>query len=254
MNNLRQMAKTSLPKNLVPQVREFYRFLKALRYIGNRYQCPCCGWRLSRFLDGGRNEARQNASCPRCASLERHRWLWLELEHRHRLDEPLRLLHFAPERCFRRQFVKLPHLNYVTTDLWACEVKTQMDITQLAFGDNTFGGIICSHVLEHIPDDRAAMRELFRVLKLGGWAYVAVPIYWDRDTYEDSTIVAPQERLRAFGQEDHVRYYGRDIVDRLINAGFQVQVQHAGDMEKDVVEKYRFNQDELMFLCTKPCA
>jgi hypothetical protein len=99
------------------------------------------------------------------------------------------------------------------------------------------------------------MGELFRVLKLGGWAYIAAPIYWDRDTYEDSTIVAPQERLRAFGQEDHVRYYGRDIVDRLVNAGFKVQVQHAADMEKDVVVRnISFNEDELMFLCTKPRA
>src|SRR5262249_12426105 len=77
------------------------------------------------------------------------------------------------------------------------------------------------HVLEHVPDDRRAMREFYRVLKPGGWAILLVPITVER-TFEDPAVVDPAERLRLFGQEDHVRRYGPDYGDRLSEAGFAV--------------------------------
>lgn len=79
------------------------------------------------------------------------------------------------------------------------------------FEDNFFDVIICSHVLEHIKDDRKAIHELFRVLKQKGIAFLQVPISKKaKDTFEDFTITSPKEREKYFGQKDHVRIYGQD--------------------------------------------
>ena len=84
--------------------------------------------------------------------------------------------------------------------------------------------IICNHVLEHIPDDRKAMKELRRVLKPGGWGILQVPIsYVLAATHEDPSIVTTEAREQAFGQYDHVRIYAKDYVDRLVGAGFKVE-------------------------------
>jgi SAM-dependent methyltransferase len=95
------------------------------------------------------------------------------------------------------------------------------DITAIPEPDGAFDVVICNHVLEHIPDDRRAMRELRRVLRPGGLAVLQHPVQDRPDTYEDPGVVDPVERLRVFGQEDHVRIYGWDMLDRLRTAGFQ---------------------------------
>ena len=98
-----------------------------------------------------------------------------------------------------------------------------MDISDIQYGDNTFDVIYCSHVLEHVPDDRKAMREFWRVLKIGGWAVLQVPIVSDV-TFEDPSVTGPKERERLFGQRDHVRRYGPDYRDRLVDVGFSMTV------------------------------
>lgn len=105
----------------------------------------------------------------------------------------------------------------------------RMDITQIDFPDNSFDVIYCSHVLEHVVDDRQAMQEFYRVLRPGGWAVLLVPITADQ-TFEDPAIVSPQDRLQMFGQADHVRRYGPDFVDRLKDAGFEVRVIRVSDL------------------------
>ena len=52
------------------------------------------------------------------------------------------------------------------------------DALGLPFPDATFDRVICAEVLEHVPDDRAAMAEVARVLKPGGTAAVTVPRFW----------------------------------------------------------------------------
>jgi SAM-dependent methyltransferase len=94
------------------------------------------------------------------------------------------------------------------------------DITDIPQPDGAFDIVICNHVLEHVPDDRKAMRELRRVLRPGGLAVLQHPVQDRPDTYEDFSVVDATERLRVFGQEDHVRIYGWDMLDRLRAAGF----------------------------------
>jgi SAM-dependent methyltransferase len=198
-------------------------------YRGDRVECPCCGGTFRAFMPivkpVGPN--RGNERCPGCGARERHRQVCLYLEQwTNLLTDRHRVLHFAPERSLERRLRARPNLDYVSTDLARSRVMVRADITGLPFPDEAFDVILCSHVLEHVPDDRAAMRELHRVLAPRGWALVMVPFSARRaETYEDPTIVAPRDRERHFGQADHVRVYGLDVKARLEDAGFTVRVE-----------------------------
>jgi len=128
----------------------------------------------------------------------------------------------------------------------------KMDVTNIQFPNESFDVIYCSHVLEHIPDDRRAMREFCRVLKSDGWAILLVPVTSDQ-TFEDPSIVDPKERLKAFGQEDHVRRYGPDYIDRLSDAGFNVEMTKVSDLA-DSTEAVRMGLTPVsgdIYYCTK---
>ena len=127
----------------------------------------------------------------------------------------------------------------------------QMDITRIQFPDDTFDVIYCSHVLEHVPEDRQAMREFHRVLKPGGWTVLQVPVTVDV-TFEDPTVTDPAERKRLFGQNDHVRRYGPDYRDRLVGAGFTVQaIPCTSQFSEREIRKYGLDRTENVYLCRK---
>jgi SAM-dependent methyltransferase len=228
-----------------------YSFL-ALPYIGLRFQCPVCRWRFRKLLDYG-VENRAHARCPRCFSLERHRMIFIFLKRRTVFFKaPLEVLHFAPEYVYKAIFEGLPNLQYVTADLYDKNVMYTMDITDIKFPDQQFDVILCNHVLEHVEDDQKAMRELYRVLKPGGWAILVSPVDKGREaTYEDPGITDPQERLKHFGQDNHVRIYGRDYVDRLRAAGFQVEVIDYALELRDDRQKFALHGDDDIYYCTK---
>lgn len=188
-------------------------------YAGEGVYCPLCE-RSCRQWVGGRAFGR----CPFCMAASRSRFLWHLLEQRSELlsgDSPV--LHFAPERCLRVRLEPKLGDRYVTTDLIRTDVTTQQDITQMSFEDEAFGTIICSHVLEHIPDDTRALSELARVLRPGGHLAVQVPLSLDAPTDEDPRVTDPAERKRRWGELDHVRMYGLDIAQRIAAAGFDVE-------------------------------
>lgn len=197
--------------------------VKALLYSGSARWCALCERPARAFRPFG-TPPRADAMCPWCGSLERHR---LAVEFfRHRTDlfdgRPKRLLHVAPEARFERLLRSAAGEGYLSGDLFDTHAMERMDITDIRHPDASFDVIYCSHVLEHVPDDRKAMREFARVLSPGGWAVLNVPVTADR-TFEDPSIEDPAERLRLFGQEDHVRRYGPDYEDRLVEAGFRVR-------------------------------
>lgn len=130
-----------------------------------------------------------------------------------------RVLHFAAEPALVPVF-KRGAREYVTTDLEAEHVDVQADITDLPFEDGEWDTIVCSHVLEHVGDDAQAIRELRRVVAPGGTVVVMVPTRPGTVTDEDPSITDPAERIRRFGQADHVRFYGDDLADRLTAGGF----------------------------------
>ena len=207
-----------------------------------------CGSRFDAFAPAWN---RPSAICWRCGSHERHRALWLYLTEVEPslLRDATALLHFAPEHCLGSQLRKLAHLRYVTADLDPEKGELQLDLLDLALENASFDAILCSHVLEHIPDDRQAMRELHRVLDPHGWCIVMVPLDLERDsTYEDFTITEPEERKAAFWQEDHVRIYAPDIRRRLEEAGFEVDVWKP---RAEWRAPYGLLSADLVFLCRK---
>jgi len=163
------------------------------------------------------------------------------------------MLHIAPESSLKKLFAGKENIKYITADLNDSAVDVKLDITQIPYDDNTFDVIICNHVLEHILDDRQAMRELLRVLKPNGWASLQVPIASDLEkTFEDATITSPEDRLRNFGQEDHVRWYGRDYPDRLTEVGFSITTENiAESLSSEKIEQYGLRSEENLYFGTK---
>ncbi|RBQ26587.1 MULTISPECIES: class I SAM-dependent methyltransferase [Arcobacteraceae] len=188
--------------------------------------CPICKTHSNYFKPFGINP-RKDVQCPACGSLERHRLSWLVIEEKLK-NINLRnknLLHIAPEQIFKEKFAELFKENYVTADISGKGVYMQMDITDIKLPDNSFDYIYCSHVFEHIIDDREAMRELHRVLKSDGWAILLVPIVLKKShTEEDFSIISKEDRLKHYGHPEHVRNYGSDYIDRLIESGWKVEV------------------------------
>jgi SAM-dependent methyltransferase len=227
------------------------RWTEVLHHRGNDVFCPVCGSRFDRFKDDWN---RANALCWRCGSHERHRAQWLLFEHRpHLLGDARRLLHFAPEWCLRHRLSRLGHLNYVTADLFQDDVDLKLDVTRLSLADASFDAVVCSHVLEHVEDDAAAMHELWRITAPNGWCLVMVPLDLAREhTLEDATITSPQQRLQTFWQQDHVRLYAADIADRLATAGFAVErIRPRDEFAPSLIERCRIGDAEDLWLCRR---
>ena len=124
----------------------------------------------------------------------------------------------------------------------------------MPFDDAAFDAILCSHVLEHVEEDRVAMSELARVLRPGGWLLVLVPLDVNRpETYEDPAMQSEEDRTRAFLQHDHVRLYAPDIADRLAETGLEVRaVRSADEFGGAAAARYGLLADETVFHCAHP--
>jgi SAM-dependent methyltransferase len=236
--------------------RNLIRTASAILYSGGEFYCPCCQRQLRRFVS---SIAGPQTACPACGSFQRQRLLMLYLTERTDvLVSPLRMLHFAPEKCLYDRFRATPGLDYVTADLLDLPmVDVTVDITNMQFDSESFDVIVCSHVLEHVIDDGAAMREMRRILRPSGRAILQHPIdHALAQTYEDESIIDPQERAQAFEQSDHVRIYGPDFVDRLQAAGFTVgyvpyrdQVS-AEQVRRSALEDTNRKRADDLYICT----
>lgn len=233
--------------------------LTRLRYRGNNYTCPICDYQAKSFLPAGLYVKRANEKCPSCGSLTRHRHVWLFLDQYLNGKKDVSILHFSPEKPIADRLLACEGVDYKTSQYdRKVPADYYLDIQAIDLPDNQFDIIICSHVLEHIPDDQKAMCEIYRILKPGGIAIVLVPL-WPSEkhvTYENTAITDERDRIMHFGQYDHLRIYGLDVVDRLKTAGFSVEVI---DMEKRIDEqsshRYRLHNmldiRELIFLSSK---
>lgn len=165
---------------------------------------------------------------------------------------PLSLPYPAPEPVLKKRFRALDHLDYLSIDIESPLADEKMDLTKLDLDDQTFDCCYGSHMLEHIQDDRAAMSEIYGVLRPGDWSLLVVPINQEK-TYEDPAIVDPADRLEHFGQANHVRRYGRDFAERLRSVGFLVdEVPYAATLYDGAVARYGLRARELLHFCRKP--
>lgn len=212
--------------------------LKVLNKLDSSRECPFCGWTGFQFMPAGEGGdlLRFDAACPRCGSLERHRLVRFILNDE--LDRDLgRVLHFAPEIAIQR-WIEPKARDYHTADIEAGIAMHQVDIQKMQFEDGSFDLVWCSHVLEHIPDDAAAISEIARVLAKGGLAVIMVP-RWGKTTIEGDLPL--QERIRVYYQHDHVRRYGADILERLKRPGFTLTVRNIEELDRQSVFRFALN-------------
>ena len=217
-----------IPRTILQRMASWAVPIMGLAYKGRGRECPLCGSRYRRFMPYGYVTSREDALCPRCLSLERHRliWLWLQ-RHSDLFAAHPHILHIAPEvslmRHFKRHY-KEHKERYTTADLESPLADMHFDVQHIPMEARSIDVVICNHLLEHVVNDRIAVAELYRILKPGGWGIMLVPEDRSRaTTFEDDTITDAKERTRLFGQYDHRRVYGRDYDLRLAEAGFVVE-------------------------------
>ena len=213
---IKAVYKSIVPEKMRNDVHIYYRKLKSLFLKGENFYCPCCERSSSKFLDKGNGlVVRKNAVCPNCGSLERSRLLKLYLENETKIFENNpKILHFAPEESLKNLLKLNP--NYVDVDINPNLASIEMDITEITFPNDHFDLIICSHVLGHIPDEKKALKELYRVLKSGGDLFIlSLMDPHSAKTLEDRTIKTTKEKLNAYGESDLERLYGTDFLERI---------------------------------------
>ena len=268
---LRHIYIQYLPRAVKERVRVVFLMLSGivyrLRYPGDTCRCNFCGFQAARFAPerlrapvlaeknviGG---LTQNARCPRCYSVDRERQILHVLRNRLDLDQASRVLHVAPERNLNEELRKLfsPHVSECDLQpaayAWAKNICRQ-DLTQLTFDANQFDLVMCNHVMEHIPQDRAAMGQIYKVLKPGGYAILQVPHSLTlENTIEDLEIDDPEEQLARFGQRDHVRIYSRDdYIRRVESVGFESRFASPSEFEG---LQLALHPDEGVFLFQRP--
>jgi SAM-dependent methyltransferase len=256
------LIKKIRPEFILQRYRDYKKQKQIKAHLGDKVLCPICNSRFNKFAPFGLVK-RKNARCHTCGSLERHRLLWKYLNEKTNLfnnNAKIRLLHFAPEKYFYDIFSKNQYIDYFPCDLtperyvYNGNVKiTKVDITNIPFEENYFDVVLCSHVLEHIPDDRKAMSELYRVMIKGTWGIFQVPIDYNRKTtYEDFTITSPKDREKAYGQNDHVRWYGQDFKDRLRSVGFNVtEDEYIKSFTAEELYRFGLIPSEFIYFCKK---
>ncbi|MEN1944503.1 methyltransferase domain-containing protein [Luteimonas sp. MJ293] len=254
------------------QVRKLMRYAIAGWVPGGRRRCVLCGHRVWRFMPyrkGSRGVAPlmhalelvgsdvDHHECPRCGAHDRERHLLMYMHASGLMPglEGLRILHFAPEKRLGRLLAAQRPAAYERCDLYPASADVRkVDIQTMPFSDGSFDLLIANHVLEHVDDDLAAIAEITRVLAPGGRAILQTP--YSRvlhKTWGDGGITGKGARLQAYGQEDHVRLFGRDIFKRIGSAGLVSRVSHHDELLLGADARvFGVNQLEPFFLFQKP--
>lgn len=208
---------------------------------GEQAVCNCCGWVGPAFVATGNWRALSLQSrCPRCDSRSRHRGLALLLPAVLGSLPAGEILVFAPELILLQQLERLTERHVVTTDYLSVDVDYPgEDIQRLSFADESYGLILCNHVLEHVPDDAAALHETGRVLRPGGVAVFTIPGEYDgRPTW---TFEKPDSN-------GHFRHYGLDVTDKMRAVFGSVEVV---DMAAAADRRLHIRPGDMAFICRK---
>ena len=250
---IKWVIKNRIPVKIFYKIQQWRQFLIFIFFSvlrkGSNFFCPVCKFSFKKTYD------KHAKFCPKCGSAERQRLTWLYLEKNILKNDKISFLHIAPERKFKENLKKNENLQYSNIDLYSPVADTKMDITNLTYSNNTFDLVLCSHVLEHIPEDKKAMSEIFRVLKSQGIAIILVPIFGN-ETKEDLTMTDPYFRRVNYHQEDHVRLYGMDVQERLKSVGFHVEyINYIESFSQDDIKRFAISMShfpgDIILKCTK---
>ena len=256
MKKLYKYLLNKLPRPLLIRLSYPFKLVAPLLYKGNKVECPVCEKSFRKFLSYGSDVAhREGVLCPYDLTLERHRLMWLYLKDHSNFftAENLKVLHIAPEQCYHKGFKRQKNLDYLTGDLVSPIADIHFDLHDIPLEDNRFDVVFCNHVMEHVDDPIQCMSELHRVMAPGGWGIMQVPQDLNRaETYENPSIVTPEDREKHFWQKDHVRLFGRDYPDWLRKAGFKVEEfdknKHYGE---ELLDRYRIAKSEILYIVSK---
>jgi SAM-dependent methyltransferase len=243
-HHVKRLLKTIIPKKVLFRIEPVVRSLYYLFYRGKDYQCNVCGKELRQYIHTQDNEKM----CPNCGSISRNRRLWELLDSTY-LKENVSVLDFSPSRCLFRKLKGDVRIQYTGTDLSDDFLSDKaFDITAMDVPGGTYDIVICYHILEHVDNDLLAMKELHRVLKNKGTCIVQTP-FKHGGIYEDESVQSAEDRLKHFGQEDHVRIYSvPGLKERLEKAGFHVSVN---DYIEEPENKFGFKTKETVLFCKK---
>ncbi len=241
-NYLKKIFAFFFPKKTIFKYEELFRRILYIFYMGKTYQCNICSKKLRKF-----QPYLNDRICPSCGSLQRNRRLWNVLKENYLLHD-ISILDFSPSRTLYRR-LKNEKYNYLASDLSGDFIAdVSYDITNINAADASYDLIICYHILEHVNNDLLAMKELYRVLKSSGKCIIQTP-FKDGYIYEDTTITLPEDRLKHFGQEDHVRIYSVEgLKDRLESCGFQVNILNFNSKDGNI---NGFSKIETILICSK---
>jgi SAM-dependent methyltransferase len=233
-----------------------------------KHRCTVCEHRVWKFLPYGRGSKAvpafirainltgsdlDNFECPWCGATDRERHLLLYMRAAGLVDTLTgkEILHFAPEARIARIIAAQKPARHIKADLYpAAPDVERVDMLEIPYPAESFDLLIANHVLEHVSDDLRALQELRRVLKVGGQAILQTPFSARlHNTWRDPGIDDDQSRLHAYGQEDHVRLFGRDIIDRIVSSGLTSKVRNHDELLPHVDDRiYGVNRNEPFFL------
>ena len=149
------------------------------------------------------------------------------------------ILHFAPEEIFAQHYQR-EAAAYVTADFLRIDCDLKLDMSSMPqIANEQFDAVIALDVLEHVPDYQRALEEIHRVLSPEGFAILTVP---QKDnlmvTYENPSTVTEEDRVKHFGQRDHLRIFGDDFAATLEGNGFVVSAVDASSFAEDMQKRY----------------
>lgn len=249
--------------------RKMLRIIKNLIFgwiPGGSFKCNICGnnvWKFTPYRDGARvasmdalgfiNGNTESFGCPRCGchDRERHLMLFIEASKISTKMTNSKILHFAPEHHLMPWIKSLSPSEYVPCDLNPKSKNIEkINIENIPYPDKYFDFLIANHVLEHVGDDLRALSEIRRVLSIGGYAILQTPFSSVLNfTWSDPGISTENERLHAYGQEDHARLYGIDIFNRFSSNGLLSRCKtHAELLNNIECSYYGVGEKEPFFL------
>jgi SAM-dependent methyltransferase len=265
-------------KNYIPlALKKRARMLQTqAKLINARHHCPVCDSRVISFLplpeffhenqqkygfpfrDGDAETCNTSAYlCPSCEASDRDRLYALYLSDHLKNLNSAELVDFgpsAPLSAFIRRLIDGRNIHYRTADLLSDNAEDRVDITDLrCYENDRFDFFICSHVLEHVPDDRKALRELYRILKPGGKAILMVPIILSIDQIdEDPSVTDEAEHWRRFGQDDHIRLYSKSgFLERVREAGFSVHELGRAFFGEELFDRTGISRQSVLYVVEK---
>lgn len=264
------MSKVLLEKGFLPQqiidTRNYFKYniVPNVSSSSGRKKCCICKNMVADFLPFGEKTElfsnhriigggyRDSVLCPVCDSMDRERWLYFVLKNETNVfDGVCNVLHIAPEPSVMRMISANPKCDYYAGDIVRGSTMHRIDLTDIPFKNGFFDYVIANHVFEHISDEKKAFGEIRRVLKDSGKFLLSFPICMDMDTFENPKIVSEEERLKYYGQKDHVRLYGKNYKEYIEGFGWQIKVMTPRNcMPEDDILKYGLIADDIIMICT----